>query len=236
MPTVQANGISIYCEVSGAGEPLVLIGGLGADISLTAGLAPAFADRYQVVVFDNRGAGRSSKPDLPYTIAMMAEDTAALLTALAIERAHLLGISMGGRIALEFALAHPDRVGKLVLVSTSAAGRGKVTMSAPMRLLAVAKKAGLLRPRHPQPAYAHERQRQATVSYDASGRLGQVRAPTLILHARRDRSIPLALAQRTHERIPGSRLETFRGGHMFFLLSQRPRFLQLVREFLAGQP
>ncbi|MBO0776460.1 MAG: alpha/beta fold hydrolase [Actinobacteria bacterium] len=65
MPTVQANGISIYYELSGAGEPLVLIGGLGADSSLTAGLAPAFTHRYQVLVFDNRGAGRSSKPDLP---------------------------------------------------------------------------------------------------------------------------------------------------------------------------
>jgi 3-oxoadipate enol-lactonase len=73
--------------------------------------------------FDNRGAGRTDKPDAPHTIELMAKDTAALMDALSLERANVLGISMGGRIALELALSCPNRVGGLVLVSTSAAGR-----------------------------------------------------------------------------------------------------------------
>ena len=84
---------------------------------------------------------------------------------------------MGGRIALELALSRPARVGRLVLVSTSAAGRGKVTMSWPMRLLLPLKWAGPLRGKYPQPRYAHRRQRQASAGYDATSRLGQIRAP-----------------------------------------------------------
>jgi 3-oxoadipate enol-lactonase len=233
MPTAQVNGIGIYYELAGAGEPLLIIGGLGADLTLLAPLIPALAARFQVLTFDNRGAGRSSKPDTPYTIAMMAGDAAGLLAALSIERTHVLGISMGGRIALGLVLAHPGLVRKLVLVSTSAAGRGRVTMSLPMRLLGLAKRAGLLRPKHSQPGYAHERQRQASVSYDAAARLGEVRVPTLILHARRDRSMPLAMAERMQAGITGSRLVTFPGGHAFFLLTQRKQFLGEVTAFLA---
>jgi 3-oxoadipate enol-lactonase len=91
----------------------------------------------EVVAFDNRGAGRTDKPDAPYTITMMAADAAGLMDALSIARANVLGISMGGRIAIELALCHPSRVGKLVLISTSAAGRGKLVKSWPMRLLSV---------------------------------------------------------------------------------------------------
>jgi len=113
-----------------------------------------------VVAFDNRGAGRTDRPDAPYTIAMMAGDAAGLMDALSIERAHILGISMGGRIALELALSCPARVGKLVLVSTSAAGRGKVTMSWPVRLLLPLKWAGLLRApiRDPRPGRSVRRE------------------------------------------------------------------------------
>jgi pimeloyl-ACP methyl ester carboxylesterase len=105
---------------------------------------------------------------------------------------------MSGRIALELALSCPARLGRLVLVSASAAGRGKVTMSWPMRLLLPLTWAGLLRSSHPQPRYAHLRQRQASVTYDATNRLGQIRVPTLILHGRRDKSMPLELAERMH--------------------------------------
>lgn len=234
MPTAEVNGITLYYEARGAGEPLLLIGGLGGDITLFAGIIAWLARRYQVVAFDNRGSGRSSKPDIPYTIAMMADDAAGLMEALSIERAHIMGVSMGGRIALEFALAHPGQVSKLVLVSTSAAGRGKVTMSWPMRLLLPLTWLGLLRGKYPQPRYAHQRQREASVRYGASGRLGLIQAPTLILHGRRDRSMPLELAERMHTGIAGSQMEVFRGGHMFFLLSEREAFLGQVDRFLAG--
>jgi pimeloyl-ACP methyl ester carboxylesterase len=135
MPAARVNGISMYYEQHGTGEPLLLINGLGADITLLAPIMAWFERSFRVVAFDNRGAGRTDKPDAPYTIELMAQDTAALMDVLSLERANVLGISMGGRIALEVALSCPSRVGRLVLVSTSAAGRGKVTMSWPMRLL-----------------------------------------------------------------------------------------------------
>lgn len=186
-----------------------------------------------MVAFDNRGAGRTGKPDAPYTIELMAKDAAALMDVLSLERANVLGISIGGRIALELALSCPARVGRLVLVSTSAAGRGKVTVSWPMRLLLPLRWLGLLRGKYPQPRYAYLRQRQASAGYDAAGRLGDIRVPALILHGRRDRSMPV-LAERMHAGIPGSRVELFRGGHMFFLFAERQQFLGQAGRFLAG--
>jgi len=234
MPTAQVNGITMYYEQHGAGEPLLLINGLGADITLLTAIMNSFARRCRVVAFDNRGAGRTDKPDVPYTIELMAADTAALLDVLHLERVNVLGISMGGRIALELALSHPDRVGRLVLVSTSAAGRGKVTVSWPMRLLLPLKWAGLLRGKYPQPRYAYLRQRRASTSYDATNRLGNIHAPTLILHGRRDRSMPVQLAERMHAAIDGSQIEIFRSGHMFFLFSERQKFLDRAGRFLAA--
>jgi 3-oxoadipate enol-lactonase len=233
MPTARVNGITMYYEQHGAGEPLLLINGLGADITLLAPIIARFERSFRVVAFDNRGAGRTDKPDAPYTIELMAQDTAALMDVLSLERANVLGISMGGRTALELALSCPGRVGRLVLVSTSAAGRGKVTVSWPMRLLPL-RWAGLLRGKYPQPRYAYLRQRQASASYDATDRLGYIRAPTLILHGRRDRSMPVDLAERMHAGIPGSRMELFRGGHMFFLFAERQQFLDQAGRFLAG--
>jgi 3-oxoadipate enol-lactonase len=202
-PTAQVNGITMYCEMHGAEEPLLLINGLGADITLLTAIIAWCARFCQVAAFDNRGAGRTDKPDAPYTIGLLAADTAALMDVLALERASVLGISMGGRIVLELTLSCRARVGTLVLVSTSAAGRGKVTMSWPMLLLRPLTWAGLLRGSSPQPRYAHLRQRQASVSYDATNRRGQIRVPTLILHGRRDKSMPLEPGERMHAGIPG---------------------------------
>jgi 3-oxoadipate enol-lactonase len=234
MATAQVNGLSMYYELHGAGEPLLLIGGLGSDITLFNCIITGLARCCRVVALDNRGAGRTGKPDSPYTIPIMADDAAGLMDALAIDRADVLGISMGGKIALELALSRPARVHRLVLVSTSATSRGKITLSWPMRLLLPLKWAGLLRGKYPQPRYAHLRQRQASVSYQASTRLGEIRAPTLILHGRRDRSMPLELAQKMHAGIPGSQLEVFRGGHMFFLFSERKPLIDRVCCFLTA--
>jgi 3-oxoadipate enol-lactonase len=234
MPTARVNGITMYYEQHGAGEPLLLINGLGANITLLAPTIAWFERSHRVVAFDNRGAGRTDKPDAPYTIELMARDTAALMDVLNLDRASVLGISMGGRIALELALTCPGRVSSLVLVSTSAAGRGKITLSWPMRLLLPLRWAGLLRGKYPQPRYAYLRQRQASVSYDAADRLGEIRAPALILHGRRDRTVPVDLAERMHAGIPGSQIELFNGGHMFFLFGERQQFLDQAGRFLAG--
>src|SRR6266568_7136982 len=116
MPYVKVNDIHMYYEIHGDGEPLVLIVGLGTDISEWEGIIRWLAKTYQVLAFDNRGVGRTDKPDTPYSIEMMADDTAGLMQTLGIEQANILGISLGGRIALEMALRHAPSVKKLVLV------------------------------------------------------------------------------------------------------------------------
>src|SRR6266567_1248417 len=104
MPYIKVSDIQMYYEIHGNGEPLVLIIGLGTDISEWEGIIHWLAQKYKVLAFDNRGTGRTDKPDTQYSIEMMADDTTELMQTLGIQQAHILGISMGGRIALALAL------------------------------------------------------------------------------------------------------------------------------------
>lgn len=144
MPKIRINEIALYYEIHGGGElledpmrsadrtrpSLLLVAGLGFGVWSWYRQISAFAREFVTIAFDNRGAGQSDKPDVEYTIKMMAEDAAELLRALKIERAHVLGHSMGGYIAQELALSYPDLVAGLVLVSTSFGGKNAVLMSA----------------------------------------------------------------------------------------------------------
>lgn len=120
MPTAQCNGIELYYEEQGAGEPLLLIMGFTAHSMMWLMQVPALSQKYRVITFDNRGVGRSATPSGPYTTRQMADDAAALLDHLGIERAHVVGWSMGGMIAQELALAHPQKLNRLVLLSSIA--------------------------------------------------------------------------------------------------------------------
>ena len=122
MPIVKANDINIYYEVHGQGEPLLMIQGLNNYSGHWTILLPPFAREYQTIIFDNRGTGRTDKPEPPYTMKMMAADAKGVLDAIGIARANVLGVSMGGMIAQEFALNYPDKVINLILGCTGCGG------------------------------------------------------------------------------------------------------------------
>jgi proline-specific peptidase len=127
MPTAKINGINIAYDVSGQGAPLVLIMGPGGTRQSWFFQKRAFSKYFKVITFDNRGIGKSDKPDEPYTIKTMADDAVGLMNHLGIDKAHVLGVSGGGRIAQEVAINYPQRVIKLVLASTTHGGEDEMT-------------------------------------------------------------------------------------------------------------
>ncbi len=120
--TAEVQGVNLYYEVRGTGEDVVLISGLGGNAELWTRQAQVLSESHIVVLFDNRGAGRSDAPEGPYTVQMMAADTALLLDTLDIPAAHIVGASMGGMIAQEVALQYPDKALSLTLITTQCGG------------------------------------------------------------------------------------------------------------------
>jgi 3-oxoadipate enol-lactonase len=240
--TVQANGQQLYFEVHGHGPPLVLVMGIGYDSSLwTLAQVPALSTQFRVVLVDNRDAGRSSKASRPYRIADMADDLAGLLDALGIAHSHLLGLSMGGMIAQEFALRHPDRLDRLVLAGTGAAPAraavdpiyiwnwvkandptGEVFGAQQLVSLfstaflrnhqAVQDTAELLASNpYPMSPKAYARQADAYQQFDALDRLGAITAPTLVVVGEQDLLTPPWIAREVADAIPGARFEVIHG-------------------------
>src|SRR3970040_1788643 len=114
MPYTETRGFHMRYGTHGSGDPLLLINGLGSDSSGGLFQLPGFARRFRVIVFDNRGTGGSETPRGPYSTGQMADDAAALLAHLGIDRGAALGVSVGGMIAQEVALRHPHRVRRLL--------------------------------------------------------------------------------------------------------------------------
>jgi len=259
---LKAGDVELYHEVWGDGPPLVLIPGLGASLWLWEEQLPALSAHFTTIAFDNRGGGRSEAPAGPYTIAQMADDVAAMLDALGIERAHVLGFSMGGFVAQEFALLHPHRVDRLVLAATSAGGATHVAMSAETaaRFLAAGGDArDWIRNRlplaytdayladgsrvermidarlaHPQPAHGYQAQLAAAAVFDRAEDVQRIGVRTLVLAASGDLLVPEANARYLAERIPGGRLIVYRGlGHQFNV-EGHPCFNRDVIAFLTA--
>ena len=231
MPIVKVNDIHMYYEIHGQGEPVVLIAGLNSDHTLYRGIIPRLAESYQVVAFDNRGVGQTDKPDIPYSIEMMADDTAGLLNALGITQAHILGASMGGRIAAALTLQHPRQVKSLILVSTFVKSLKGTPMTWPRLQVSLMLRIPMIR--GPHPYYAARHQLEASRAYDCMDRLNEIHVPTLILHGKKDKNAPYHLAEAMHSGIKDSKMLTFQGGHLFFIM--RPQqFIEAITDFLSS--
>ena len=229
---MQAVGaIEMFYEVRGSGEPLVLLGGLGLAVAEMQPLIDELAAFSRVIAIDNRGTGRSSKPTGPYSIEQMAGDLAALLDAIGVGHANVLGISMGGRIALSLALDQPHRVDRLVLVSTGArvgGTRRRVRFGMALARLPI------VRSRNSSPPHALEAQFDASTTFDCTDRLGSIRNRTLVVHGSRDRVAPLELAELMATAIPASEFVHLAGGHLVALLPRtRRQLVAAVRQFLT---
>lgn len=238
---VVVDGRKLAYEVISPAEPegtILLITGLAAKRQGWRRQLPVFGQRYRTIIFDNRDIGDSDFATTPYHTADQAEDAAALLQALGVTRAHIAGISMGGFIALELALRHPEMVEKLVLTSTSAGGRTHVAPHWLMTMMLVMPRirrqepgmaaksvyARIMAPDYcaahpeeweniaelaryrPQPAVAYRRQLQACQRHDVAARLGEIAAPTLVIHGTVDPLVPVANGKYLAEHIPGARL------------------------------
>ncbi len=118
MPSLHANGIDLYYEMTGDGQPIVLIHGLGSSCRDWEMQIPFFSKHYRVISFDLRGHGRSQKPRGPYSMSLLAKDTAELIKSLGIAPVHVVGISLGGMIAFQLAVDHPELMRSLVIVNS----------------------------------------------------------------------------------------------------------------------
>ena len=239
---VQVNGQDLYFEVHGEGDPLVLIMGIGYDSSLwRLQQVPALAARFKVVIFDNRDAGRSGQASGPYAIADMADDVAGLLDALAITRAHVLGLSMGALIAQEFALRHGARLDRLVLSGPDLAPTRQMChaiavwnwvkahdtggdifaaqqfawlfSNAFLRDEAAVQQTRALLSSNPNPVTkdGYARQAQAYLEYDPAGGTAAIKAPTLVIVGEQDLLTPPWIARAVTAAIPGAQLEIIAG-------------------------
>jgi pimeloyl-ACP methyl ester carboxylesterase len=259
-PPAPEREISLAHDVHGSGPPLLMIQGLGYGRTGWGAAPMLLARRFRVVTPDNRGFGGSEITPGPYTTAQLAADALTLLDALEIDRAHVLGISLGGMIAQELVLAAPQRVSKLVLCSTTAGGATAVPM--PEKTVALMGRRAELDPQeamrlfvenalspsppdglvdeivayrvaNPPDGAGWYAQASAGAAHDAMARLGKIAAPTLVLHGTADNVVDAGNAQLIAEAIPGARLVLFEGvGHL--LPWERPEeFAGLVEEFLA---
>ncbi|HXG21009.1 MAG TPA: alpha/beta fold hydrolase [Methylomirabilota bacterium] len=265
MQRTRINGVELAYELQGAGEPLVMIHGAQGDQSMFAAITPTFIKHFQVLTFDQRGSGLSEKPDMEYSMAMFADDTAALMDHVGFASAHILGVSMGGMIAQEFALRHPQKTRSLVLGCTTPGGPKAVSLGSgalakaystqPMtaeergRLLAEACFTKGYLEKHPEviPAMIEARRRRpidpvalghrmkAVYAHDTYDRLPQIACPTLVITGKDDVLVPWENSRILAERIPGAQFVLLEPAGHLFWGEQPEQAREALLSFLLEQ-
>jgi pimeloyl-ACP methyl ester carboxylesterase len=232
---VSANGVDLWVEQEGEGPDVLFISGLADEGACWVDQVSGLKDSYRITTFDNRGVGRSGTPQGPYAITDFARDTIALMDAVGLDRPHVVGSSMGGAIAQELVLAHPDRVASLVLNGTWC--RGERFLHEVIRSwMWTAEHADSIRdflvtvnlwcfaPRiwndgtmdgwldafeqspNQQSVEAFCWSAEGLFGHDTADRLGEIRVPTLVTVGELDLVLPPRFSEAIADRIPDSRL------------------------------
>ena len=236
----------LHWDSVGSGPPVLLIMGLGLSSGAWWRTVPVLSRRLRVISFDSRGVGRSQSPTFSYTIEAMADDAVSVLDAAGVRTAHVYGLSLGGMVAQQLALRHPARVSSLVLGATHPGGpravgpedevieffrrrpdlphEEAVWASVPYNYGPRARREHgeriaqdiAERLTHPFPAEAYRAQLYAASLHNCFGQLGRLDVPSLVVHGRHDRLIPVGNAELLADRIPGARLQILgESGHLY---------------------
>jgi 3-oxoadipate enol-lactonase len=255
------NGIALDFDLVGDGPSLVLVHALGLDRRMWRRQVSELAETFQVLAYDVRGHGRSDRPPGPYTLELLADDLRGLMDALGIERASLLGLSMGGMIAQTFALAYPAQVERLILADTTSeypadgrrqfAERARLVAEIGIESIVQATLERWFTPRFraAEPREVDEIRRVllaadpigyagaclAVSRVDLTSRLGGIRCPTLVLVGERDPGTPVEAAVRIQQAIPGARLEVIADASHLSNVAEPEAFGDAVARFLTGQ-
>lgn len=258
MPHQQVNNISLYYEVTGEGEPVLLLHGLGSSLRDWERQVPVFAEEYQVIACDVRGHGRSSKPRGPYSIPQFTADVAALLHHLQIESVHVLGLSMGGMIAFQMAVDNPQLVRSLIIVNSGPelvprtwqehlAVWQRLLIS---RLMGPQKMGEVISQRlFPNPDQADMRQTmaqrwadndkaaylastKALIGWSVSAHLPRITCPTLAITADQDYT-PVAIKEAYVKQMPNARLHIIENSRHATPIDQSEVFNTAVLQFWA---
>ena len=259
MPYVTNRGAKLYWEEAGTGPPVLLIMGLSFTLEMWFSVTPALVGSFRTICFDNRGVGRSDIPRGPYSIRGMADDARAVLDAAGVQSAHVIGASMGGMIAQEFALRYPDRVRSLALGCTSYSGifarwphfrespglawfrdGDRIVRERKLRRMLYA--AGT-----PEDRIEEDIQVRCGCGWEYKGvlsqlagillwnsywRLPSITAPTVVLHGDEDHLIPAANGRVVASRIPNARFELIRRAGHIFITDQPELTISLLTNFL----
>lgn len=258
--TTLRDDVAINYEVHGDGPPLILVSGTGHDLEFWAGQVPFFSTSFQTIIFDNRGVGKSSVPEPGYSLADMADDAAHVLDHAGIEKAHVMGFSMGGHIAQELTLNHPARVLTLGIHHSWARNGARLKkfqetrryLAAHDQRVALAEismlalHASAYYDQHEEEMEEHRQfllqnspvnagwigQLEACILGDTFDRLPQISVPTLVTCSDLDLIASPHLSGQIHAQIPGSELKLLKGTGHVALMEEPEMFANVCLEFL----